>query len=59
VWASVTVDGKPLDKKTPVSLTLSPGRHRVAVAREGFRPIQEDVHLEAGRTEVLKLELTQ
>jgi serine/threonine protein kinase len=59
VWASVAVDGKPLDKNTPVSLTLSPGRHRVAVEREGFRPIREDVHLEAGRTEVLKLELTR
>ena len=35
-WASVVVDGQTREETTPKSITLSAGRHRIAVVRGGY-----------------------
>ena len=52
--ADLFVDGEyvgPVGNFTPNSepLTLTPGNHRIAVQREGFRPMEWDVTIEPGQ----------
>ncbi|HHY34602.1 MAG TPA: PEGA domain-containing protein [Firmicutes bacterium] len=54
--ADVSVDGKPMGK-TPISVTLSPGFHEVAVSKEGFLEQQKRVLIEDAATEALEFTL--
>lgn len=56
-WASVTVDGKRIDKVTPVVLELTAGTHQVQVERAGFQPVDKSVEVVAGKTETVRIEL--
>jgi serine/threonine protein kinase len=54
--ATVSLDGQPVPGATPLDLTLDPRRpHRVRVSLQGYA--SQDVALEAGRTEELRLRL--
>jgi hypothetical protein len=56
-WAKVWVNGKPKGK-TPVTVLLKPGTHRVRIENKGLRVKRtERVVLEAGKAQELKLDL--
>ena len=56
--AEVTVDGKQIGS-TPLGemVWTTPGRHQVAVQREGFSPAIEDVAVLAGKASAVTIEL--
>jgi tetratricopeptide (TPR) repeat protein len=56
--AEVTVDGKQVGS-TPLGemVWTTPGRHQVAVQREGFSPAIEDVAVLAGKASAVNIEL--
>jgi len=59
--APVEIDGEPSGTALagePLSVTVSPGRHVVAAAADGFAPARVGVRVEAGRTEEVALLLT-
>ena len=48
--ATVTLDGNPVEEgKTPVSVTIPPGRHRVTVALDGHVPFAREFEARYGR----------
>jgi hypothetical protein len=46
-WATITVDGRAYGD-TPVTVTLSPGRHRVRATRPGGAVVEEELELAPG-----------
>jgi len=56
-WASVSVDGVRKGN-TPLLLDLPPGKHRIHVERSGFQPVNKQVKIAAGRSRLLRVELT-
>jgi hypothetical protein len=56
--ATVYVDGEYRGTASEVRrLQLSPGHHRVEVVRPGFRPLEKEFDVEAGRTTELELSM--
>jgi len=52
--ASVTLDGKPLEKETPnLLLDLMPGDYQLELSLEGYRPWSQKLPVEAGKATVL------
>ena len=46
MWAQVYLDGVPTGR-TPITLEVAPGRHRLRVVRNGYRSIRKRVDLHA------------
>jgi serine/threonine protein kinase len=57
--ASVTVDGAPVEGQTPKSLRLPPGRHLIAVSKEGAGSAQQTVDVTDDGMIPLRLTLQQ
>jgi len=55
--ASVELDGAPVAEKTPVVLSVAPGRHVVRVAAGGRAPVEQVATVEAGARELLDVAL--
>ena len=55
--ATVSVDGQPRGE-TPLSLTLAPGEHALAITQDGYLENRQSVDLEAGTAETLSVTLT-
>jgi hypothetical protein len=55
-WGDVAVDGVPVGR-SPVSVPLSPGAHRVAIVSESGTTTRQ-VHIDVGRTTDLEVDLT-
>lgn len=52
-WAKVTIDGRAVGV-TPLTVSLSPGRHRVTLRRAGYKTRSVTVHVEPrGRTKIM------
>ncbi|MGI5862671.1 MAG: serine/threonine-protein kinase [Myxococcales bacterium] len=56
LWATVYVDGARKGE-TPVSLDLKVGTHALAVERDGFKRIEQQVQIAPGEVTTVKLEL--
>jgi len=48
--AQITINGKVLEKKTPVELNLDPGNYQVTVALPGYKPATRVVNIAQGST---------
>ena len=58
--ASVYVDGQFFGTgRRAGSIPLPPGRHRIEAVRPGFRTVERDVEIRAGKTESLGIELVR
>ena len=55
-WALVMVDGVRKGN-TPLLIELPPGKHRVRLERSGFRPVERQIKIARGRSDVLRIEL--
>jgi tRNA A-37 threonylcarbamoyl transferase component Bud32 len=55
--ARVTVDGKEARVPNDGTISLSPGRHGIAVRVPGFRPFTQNVRIVSGQTESIALRL--
>ena len=55
--ATVSVDGQQRGE-TPLSLSLDPGEHELALTRDGYLENRQSVDLEAGETETVSVALT-
>jgi eukaryotic-like serine/threonine-protein kinase len=55
-WALVVVDGVRKGN-SPLLLELPPGRHKVRLERSGFRPVERQIKIARGRSDVLRIEL--
>lgn len=55
---TLTLDGKPRPKGTQLKY-LSPGSHRIAYAKAGFQPIEQQVDLALKETKSLELKLVR
>jgi hypothetical protein len=55
-WAMVSVDGVRRGN-TPLLLQLSPGAHRVRLERTGLKPVERQIKIARGRSDVLRIEL--
>jgi hypothetical protein len=55
-WALVVVDGVRKGN-SPLLLELPPGKHKVRLERSGFRPVERQIKIARGRSDVLRIEL--
>jgi hypothetical protein len=55
-WALLVVDGVRKGN-TPLLIELPPGKHRVRLERSGFRPVERQIKIARGRSDVLRIEL--
>ncbi len=55
-WAMVSVDGVRRGN-TPLLLQLSPGTHQVRLERTGLKPVERQIKIVRGRSDVLRVEL--
>lgn len=56
-WAQVYLNG--LEKgRTPLQLTLAPGRYDLRVERTGFRPEQREIMVAPGKSTVVRIDLS-
>lgn len=58
IWAEVKVNGQPKGR-TPLTLELPEGRHRIRVERAGFRPNEREIVVASGRPDVLRIRLSR
>ncbi len=56
--ASIRVDDRSLEQKTPAELQLAPGRHRITIEKDGMER-SEQVDIRQGGTSYLKIALGQ
>ena len=56
--ASVTVDGKPVEGQTPMSLKLPPGKHLITITKEGVGSAQQTVEVTDDALVPLRITLT-
>lgn len=58
--AVVVLDGKTLPRTTPVLLRdVKPGKHRLAITKQGYRTVREDFEAAAGRVTAIKVNLAE
>ncbi len=55
-WAMVSVDGVRRGN-TPLLLQLSPGSHRIRLERTGLKPVERQIKIAPGRSDVLRIQL--
>jgi Protein kinase domain/PEGA domain len=48
-WGSVYLDGQPIGNTPQIDRTVAPGRHRLRVEREGYRPYDRMIDLASGQ----------
>src|SRR5256886_492437 len=48
-WGSVCLDGQPIGNTPQVDRTVAPGRHRLRVEREGYRPYDRVIDVASGQ----------
>jgi serine/threonine-protein kinase len=56
--ADIVVNDRQRLGTTPADLDLAPGRYRVAVSRNGYRPIIQEIELAAGKPQNLEVTLS-
>ena len=52
-WGDVFLDGRRVGQTPVVDLALTPGRHRLRIARSGFAPYEQDIEIASGQRVVL------
>jgi hypothetical protein len=52
--AQVTINGKALDKTTPMEIQIEPGNYEITIQKNGYKPIH--TNLAAGANEKVKIE---
>jgi len=48
-WGSVSLDGQPIGNTPQIDRTVAPGRHRLRVERDGYRPYDRLIDLAPGQ----------
>ena len=48
-WGSVSLDGQPIGNTPQIDRTVAPGRHRLRVERDGYRPYDRVIDLAPGQ----------
>src|SRR5882724_224070 len=48
-WGSVYLDGQPIGNTPQIDRTVAPGRHRLRVEREGYRPYDRVIDVASGQ----------
>jgi serine/threonine-protein kinase len=48
-WGSVYLDGQPIGNTPQIDRTVGPGRHRLRVEREGYRPYDRMIDVASGQ----------
>jgi len=48
-WGSVYLDGQPIGNTPQIDRTVAPGRHRLRVEREGYRPYDRMIDIAPGQ----------
>jgi serine/threonine-protein kinase len=48
-WGSVYLDGQPIGNTPQIDRTVAPGRHRLRVERDGYRPYDRMVDMASGQ----------
>jgi hypothetical protein len=43
--ANVYIDGKLVSGETPFNTEIEKGRHKIELKKEGYQPVQEDIHI--------------
>jgi hypothetical protein len=57
--AQVTVDGQPQMGESPMTLKLTPGRHKISVAASGYESKEMEIEIKAGDKLDQKIELAE
>jgi hypothetical protein len=56
--ADIVVNDRQRIGTTPTDVDLPPGRYRVAVSRNGYRPVIQEIELTAGQPQNLEVTLS-
>ena len=56
--ATITVDGQTRPEKTPASITLPVGKHKLEVTKEGFQKHVEEVELREAVMSIISVDWT-
>jgi len=48
-WGSVYLDGQPIGNTPQIDRTIGPGRHRLRVERDGYRPYDRMIDVAPGQ----------
>ncbi|HXB19827.1 MAG TPA: PEGA domain-containing protein, partial [Candidatus Solibacter sp.] len=52
--AQVIINGKTLDKSTPMEIQVEPGNYEITIQKNGYKPVH--TNLSAGANEKVKIE---
>ena len=55
--AKIVVNGKPVAIATPAHAPFSPGTYRIELRQSGYKPVQQTVHVEAGKISKVEAKL--
>ena len=55
--AKIVVNGRPVAIATPAHAPFPPGDYRIELREPGYKPVEKNVHVEAGKNVKLEVKL--